>query len=151
MRYLVCGLNDENYSEPEYIVEDSFSQAKETAKRWCLEFADGEDYEMTKCEENEDGWRQTVTYYEGYPYDGERFYVTEIKEIEPHHSFMVVYHHGYNGVDFTIEHYGSISQCRDYIEEKAKEFDEEDIQLKSVRELLIDNGTEWEMWTVLSI
>lgn len=150
MRYLVCGLNDENYSYPEYLVVDSLAEAKEVAMRWLIEFADGEDYELSELETTDDGYRQTVRFWEYYPVENERFYVTEIKEIlAPHSAEMIVYHHAYEGVDFKIEFYGSYNKCQTKLQEIADEYSD-DIDRIDNCEVLIDNGNEWEMWTQIS-
>lgn len=139
--YLLCGLNDKDYAYAEHYFYKSFEEAKEAAIDACNEW--NEDCEI---EVEDEGWRITARY-------GDSFYVTEIKKVCPEcGTHLLVWHHGYEGVDFEIRYQGKYEEC---VKEKEREIQKilEDLELEDgdVFENVIDTGNEWEVFDIVEI
>lgn len=136
MAYLVCGLDDEHYTMPDFYVCSTLEKAKEISHEMCKEFVDY--YSDYYPEYHESEMRLDVTAFEGGYYDGERFYVTEILEVTG--DYALVEHHAYDGVDFEVKCCGTYEECeekrKEWIEECGEDYTEEEPDT-------YDTGTEW--------
>lgn len=149
MRYLLCELNAENYTMPEFSFFNTKEEAVKQALWVCANHFDGDDTNISVdnncsriCVEDEDD-----------------FYVTEIYEFdETKGNYLFIWHHAYAGVDFEIRFQGTYEECDDerkrqiqnvfdeYVCDKADN-DGFDIETDSV----VDTGEEWEMWSIEKI
>lgn len=149
MKYLVCGLNDENYTSPEFKVDNTIYKALETAYNMCIE-AMGDDYIWGNIE--------TET-QEIFPYKcrktiqcGDNFYVTEIKPIKDESEYAAVWHHAYDGVDFKVIAEGTKEECLKAIDDDIeKEIEDLEIWDYEEGDMTIDTGEEWEHWELVKL
>lgn len=146
--YLVCGLDDESYAHPTFKFEEHLENANKLLVDLCLEFADGNDYyELTR-----EGNRCTAKYEEGYPYNGEKFLVTEMFVVEDSAEYVLVYHHGYDGVDFNILEQGTFEECLlAKNKDIKKNFSEDEIEWEDGNQTCVDTGNEWCLWNILKV
>lgn len=107
-QYLLCELNDENYSEPMFSQFNDFEKAFDEALHRCGYFINGDI--TIEIEEN----RKRVSANT----KDNRFYVTEIKEIDSGKgNYALVWHHAYYGVSFEVLCIGSYDDCNKQIRE----------------------------------
>lgn len=149
-RYLLCALDDENYTEPEFYIYDSREGAFKDAVEDCINAADGGDFQM-KVENNQN--RISVNF------DYEKFFVTEIKELDlDDGNYAIIRHHAYEGVGFEVLFQGTYDECV----EKRKEFikkafeendysggDNSDFDMEN--DACIDTGIEWEIYSIVKL
>ena len=147
-KFLLCTLNDENYTEPDF----EFFDTQEEAEKRCIEV--GKEF----CEEG--SYEMTVTYQplscdSPLRYDfkyGEHFVVNFIFELPEVGEFLCIWHHAYDGVDFSVEKSGTLEECQKKMKEEKScvlqtlystlDFEEAD-------RCCIDTGEEWEVWHVI--
>lgn len=156
-RYLVCSLNDENYTQADY----DFCNTLEDAKEKCIENV-AEYYEISNEEAIS---RMEFSYDEGnnsyyYSYkdndddDEDTFFVNQIIEIDINkEDYLCVWHHAYDGVDFNVIKIGSDKECSDFMYKDSdttfKEYGAE-ISIGNAQ-VVIDTGEEWEVWDVIKV
>ena len=138
-KFLLCTLNDENYTEPDF----EFFDTKEEAENRCMEI--GKEFGSCNVEVTNQPLRYDFTC-------GEHFIVNCIFELPEVGEFLCIWHHAYNGVDFSLEKSGTLEECqRKMLEGKEHilrtlystlEFEEAD-------RCCVDTGTEWELWHVI--
>lgn len=134
--YLVCGLNDANYTDASYSFCTSYGEAVGKAVEMCRE-----SLEECKIELNEDGFR-VVGENDG------SFYVSEIKQIcADCGPYLLVIHHAYEGVGFEIHFQGTYEEC---VKERKKEMRclVKDLGLpkQDICDNVVDTGIEWEVF-----
>ena len=151
-RYLVCSLNDENYTQADYDFCNTFEEAKDK----CIENVAGY-YEISneevmsrmKFEYNEESNNHFYNYQ-----DEDSFFVNQIIEVDvDKEDYLCIWHHAYNGVDFKIVKTGSDKECSDVMyEESDKVFKEygKEISIDS-SQVVVDTGEEWEVWDVIKV
>ena len=151
-RYLVCSLNDENYTQADY----DFCNTFEGAKYKCIENV-AEYYEISneevmsrmKFEYNEESNNHFYNYQ-----DEDSFFVNQIIEIDINkEDYLCVWHHAYDGVDFNVIKIGSDKECSDFMYKDSdttfKEYGAE-ISIGNAQ-VVIDTGEEWEVWDVIKV
>lgn len=139
--YLLCELDDEHYTCAEYRFYKSFKDTIQAAIDSCNEWN-----ENCEIEIEDEGYRITARYYDS-------FYVTEIKEICPDSGkHLLVWHHGYEGVDFEVRYQGTYEECK---KETSKEIYDlvNDLKLTDddICDNVIDTGVEWEVFDIVEI
>lgn len=147
-KYLLCTLNDEEYTSPYFSIYDHHEQAYEEALLRCG-FAWNSDMNITV---EEDQMRISS-------HAGNSFFVTEIKGFDASAGeYMLVWHHAYNGVGFNILCVGTYEECekkrKDEIKKIFSEYDLSkadnegfDIEIDNV----VDTGEEWEVFSIIKI
>lgn len=149
MKYLVCKLDDQNYTYPTFQIYDTEETAfLETVK------------DISNLFITEKGKVEITHQKEKIRIDwscDDRFYVIEIIPYEITGNYLLVWHHAYNGVNFEI-----LAQTTDYqecVEERirriSKIFEEEDLSngdnedFDIKHDTCIDTGEEWEMFDII--
>ena len=142
MRYLLCELNDENYTDASFYFFYTLSMANNAAILDCVKNFDGN----CEIETENNGLRVTSR-------NGDSFYVIEIKEFdEDNGTHLLVWHHGYEGVDFEIRFQGTYEECCKQREREIKELiDELELLDDDVNGNVVDTGNEWEVWDIVEI
>ena len=98
--HLLCELNDENYTLASFSFYENFQDAVQNAIKACKEW--NEDCEVHAGKE----LRITANC-------GDSFYVTEIKQVWTElGTHLLVWHHGYQGVNFEVRHQGTYEDCK---------------------------------------
>lgn len=139
--YLLCELNDENYAYAKYSFYKSFEETVQAAIDTCKEWN-----ENCEVEIEDEGWRITAKCCDS-------FYVTEIKKICPENGeYILVWHHGYEGVDFKVRHQGTYEECKRKMSKEVQNL-VNDLELTSedIRGNVIDTGNEWEIFDIVKI
>ena len=147
MKYLLCELNDENYTQPEFIQYESKEEAFNEALNVC-----GHCFEEEIIEVEDYGNRVTARC-------DDRFFVTEIKEFEANPGdYILIWHHAYNGVGFNILAVGTYEQCKERrIQEIKRIFDEYDLSnadnddFDIELDTCVDTGEEWEVFSIIEV
>lgn len=139
--YLLCETNDEDYSYADYTFFNTYEEARQIAIKVCKLWDADCDIKIEKS-----GFMIVGK-------DMDSFYVTEIKEIcyrdETH---LLVWHHGYDGVDFDVLHQGTLEYCqRKMKEEIQKRVDKLGLTDECVCDNVVDTGDEWEVFDVVEI
>lgn len=139
--YLLCELDDEHYTQAYHSFYKSYEETFQAAIDACKEW--NEDCEV----EIEDEGRRITANYE------DSFYVTEIKQICPEcGTHLLVWHHGYEGVDFEIRYQGTHEECeREMKKEIQRIVDELELVDEDVNDNVIDTGNEWEVFDIVEI
>ena len=102
--HLLCELNDENYTLASFSFYENFQDAVQNAIKACKEW--NEDCEIHAGKE----LRITANC-------GDSFYVTEIKQVWTElGTHLLVWHHGYQGVNFEVRHQGTYEDCKKAME-----------------------------------
>ncbi|HAU88198.1 MAG TPA: hypothetical protein DCW90_22805 [Lachnospiraceae bacterium] len=139
--YLLCGLNDENYTQAEHSFYKSYKDALQAVIDSCNEWE-----ESCEIEIEDDGYRITARYYDS-------FYVTEIKQICPEcGTHLLIWHHGYEGVDFEVRLQGTYEECeREMKKEIYKLVNDLELTEEDICDNVIDTGNEWEVFDIVEI
>lgn len=171
MNYILCELNDENYTMPGFSFHKNFISAQNEAIESIVEVfknSEGFDFNIETTEPNLaydkgrkiiriDGTWKTCNFNCN---EEHQFYVTEIMKIDiSKGNYLLIYHHAYEGVDFHIEYQGTYEEC---FEEKKKQMIEMDKDLCSLSDGIdenfnpeedncIDDGNEWHYWSIVEI
>ena len=154
--FLVCSLNDENYTQADYDFCNTFEEAKEK----CIENV-AEYYEISKekvisrMEFRYD--EESNTYYYSYQDDdenGNSFFVNQIIEIDvDKEDYLCIWHHAYDGVDFKVVKTSSDKECSDVMyEESDKVFKECGTEISiGNAQVVVDTTEEWEVWDIVKV
>lgn len=148
MRYLLCELDAESYSYPEFTIFDTKEEAIKQALFVCANHFEGNETEISVdnncsriCVEDEDN-----------------FYVTEIFEFDETKGDLLVWHHAYDGVDFKIELQGTYEECDAERKRQIQSvFDECDLSKGDNEGFnietanVVDTGNEWEVWSIVEV
>lgn len=141
--YVVCELNDENYTDASYSFFYTYNSAKEKAIIDCVEHYEG------NCEvETQDNGFRIISSDENVS-----FYVTEIKQIDSFQGrYLLIWHHGYEGVDFEVRFQGTYDECKAKMKKDMDNTIEEyECLPEDVCHNVIDTGNEWEVWDIVEI
>mgnify|MGYP000982869084 CR=1 FL=1 len=104
MKYLMCGLNGDDYAYPDFGVSKKESYALLDAMKEVIAFGEFPEIKV-ECVNNAKT-RVTGDYEDG------NFYVAEIFRIdETKGDSLLIWHHGYEGVDFEIKLQGTKEEC----------------------------------------
>ena len=128
-RYLLCELDDENYTEPRFAVFESKKLAINKAIEICLEAASDNDLTL-EIKDNQE--RISVNFGD----------------------YILVWHHAYNGVGFDIECVGSYEECKLEMDKCIRERQEQiecDLEWENDFQACVDTGEEWEIWSIIKI
>lgn len=146
--FLLCELDDENYTYPCFSQFNSFKKAFDEALVSCGNF-------------NDDNMRIDVTDNRNRisANTDNNFFVTEIKEFDANKGdHILVWHHAYNGVGFGILCVGTEEECIQRRREEVKKiFDEYDLSkgdnenFDMKNDGVIDTGEEWEVFSIVKI
>lgn len=154
LRYLLCELNDENYTEPTFTVFDSHELAFKQAVERCtgVAYYYESDFEL-ECKDNLN--RISITFNKNPYGEDNNFYTTEIKEYDSAKgNYVLVWHHAYNGVGFDVELVGTYEECKqkmiDSVHKREMEIDCE-LDFQDNWQSCIDTGDEWEVWTIVKL
>lgn len=141
-KYLLCELNDENYTDASYTFHKTYEEAKIEAIVDCVDQFDGN----CEVETDNEGFRISST-------QGDNFFVTEIKQIATTQgTHLLIWHHGYEGVDFEVRFQGTYDECKAKMKEDMDNIIEEyECLPKDVCHNVIDTGNEWEVWDIVKI
>ena len=151
MKYLICELKDENYTEPYFHVCDKKEKSfTESMKRLEYLF-------QNKDSKIEISHRGDVLRVDWSSKD--RFYVIENLPVdESAGDCLLVWHHAYNGVNFKILAQGTYDECvKERIRIIKKIFAEEDLSsgdnegFDMETDTCIDTGEEWEVFSIINI
>ena len=151
-RYLVCSLNDENYTQADYDFCSTFEEAKEKCIENVAEYYEISNEEATsRMEFRYD--EESNNHFYNYQ-DEDSFFVNQIIEIDINkEDYLCVWHHAYDGVDFNVIKIGSDKECSDFMYKDSdttfKEYGAE-ISVGSAQ-VVIDTSEEWEVWDVIKV
>lgn len=141
-KYLLCELNDENYTDASYTFHKTYEEAKIEAIVDCVDQFEGN----CEVETDNEGFRISST-------QGDNFFVTEIKQIATTQgTHLLIWHHGYEGVDFEVRFQGTYDECKAKMKEDMDNIIEEyECLPEDVCHNVIDTGNEWEVWDIVKI
>ena len=151
--YLLCELDDQNYTEPSFSIYKNKNDAFNIAMVSVGSCFGNEDFtmEISKSKTRIDTRWETST-------DAERFLVSEIKEFEADEDYLLVWHHAYNGVDFKILKQGTYEEC--FAEQKRQirqiynddsDFTEYNDDFDFENDNVVDRGEEWEIFSIIKV
>lgn len=141
MKYLMCGLNGDDYAYPDFGVSKKESYALHDAMKEVIAFGEFPEIKV-ECVNNAKT-RVTGDYEDG------NFYVAEIFRIdETKGDSLLIWHHGYEGVDFEIKLQGTKEECEKEYEKLLDEYKEE---YDDICDNVVDTGSEWEVLSIVSI
>ena len=150
-RYLLCALDDQNYTEPYFFTHDSYKQALDEALETAISLL--KEWGNGSIVISDDKKRIDVT--NG---NEERFWVAEIKELDTDEECAVVWHHAYEGVGFEVLFQGRYSECVEKRRELIKKAFEENgysggdnTDFDMENDDCIDTGIEYEMYSIVSL
>ena len=156
--YLLCCLDDENYTSAQYFTFSSMTEAKE----FCYQFAK-ENYpdEDLQFKENsfyhEDGHKAVrIDYIYGNSFEVNYIFPIHTKKYKM--SFCV-WHHAYDGVRFEIRKSGTHEECSSFTKDdfqetylKLSEVSPDEVkQYEEDDQWILDDGLEWEVWDIITI
>lgn len=147
--YLLCELDDSEYTQPTFSQFDNFENAFDEALLSCGYFTE-HDIQI-EIEKN----RKRISAHT----EDDNFYVTEIKEFdESKGTHILIWHHAYNGVGFEILCVGTEEECLQKRRKEIKKiFDERNLSNGDNEDFDIDNdnvvdtGEEWEVFSIIEI
>lgn len=149
-KYLLCELDDEDYAYPSFTQFDDFEEAFDAALIGCGHFR--KDYIQIDIEKN----RKRIS---AHTEDDDHFYVMEIKEIDVSEGdYILVWHHAYNGVGFSILGVGTKDECLQRRREEIRKIfsecdlsdgDNDDFDMDN--DNIVDTGEEWEVFSIIKI
>lgn len=147
--FLLCDLDDENYSCPGFAFYRTPEEAEQAAIAAC------KSWEEDCTLDNENTSADNVIRIVGEEADS--FYVTEVKRIDPKYGeYLLLWHHGYYGVAFSVLHQGTLDECQKVRKEKEDQLIF-DLELKKNAYKqdkfrgVFDTGTEWEVFSIVQI
>lgn len=156
--YLLCCLDDENYTSAQYFTFSSMTEAKE----FCYQFAK-ENYpdEDLQFKENsfyhEDGHKAVrIDYIYGNSFEVNYIFPIHMKNNE---TSFCIWHHAYDGVRFEIRKSGSYEECHRFAKDVSQRTYEMLSEIASDKvnrheeddQWILDDGTEWEVWDIITI
>lgn len=145
IKYLLCELDDENYTEPRFIVFESKKLAINKAIEICLDAASNNDLTL-EIKDNQE--RISVNF-------GDCFCVTEIKKFDAGEwKYALVWHHAYNGVGFELEFVGTYEECKLKMKQSIRKRQSQiecDLEWENDFQACVDTGLEWEIWSIIKI
>lgn len=147
--FLLCELDDENYTSPCFSQFNSFKKAFDEALVSCGNFKD----DNMRIEVADNRNRISANTDDGH------FFVTEIMEFDENKGdYILVWHHAYNGVGFGILNVGTEEECIQKRREELKKIfdgydlsngDNEDFDMEN--DNVVDTGEEWEVFSIVKI
>ena len=151
-KYLICSLNDENYTMAQFRFCDTAEEVRLECLRNIMEYYELDEERVIEHMNFSVSGSQHHTMFR-YDYaNGDAFFVNQIIEIDIEEGDSVlVWHHAYDGVDFKVEHIGTEAMCINvkaaisnnaYIE-RGFDIDIEKYQT------VVDTDEEWEVWDVI--
>ena len=149
--FLICELNDEDYTEPVFRVCETKEKAFEESMKRLDDLAKKEGSELkvsyhgnrTRIDWQLKDWFVVV---ENLPFN------------ESFGDYLLVWHHAYNGVDFSILGQGTYEECvkkriaiikRMFAKNDFSSGDNEDFDFET--DTCIDTGEEWEMFDIVNV
>lgn len=160
-KYLVCSLNDENYTQADYDFCNTLDEAKEQCIQnvvECCEVTKEEaishmEFNVNGITENE--FEKYIEWRWRYDYkDEDIFFVNQIIEIDvDENDYLCIWHHAYNGVDFIVLEIGTEEKCEIIMNANvAKTLDDNkyaDVDFANDSQIVIDTSEEWEVWDIV--
>lgn len=143
MRYLTCILDSESYTSSYLEVFDNRIAAEAYIEKWM------EDNDYGDCD-----WENGKNRATGG--DEEYWAVAEIIEVPEEAKYLIVEHHAYAGVDFTLDGTADNYEEAKNILESVKanildDYSEGEIEDDEENEFLFDTGNEWIMAEIYEI
>lgn len=151
-KYLVCSLNDENYTQADYDFCDTLDEAKEQCVQNVVERCEVTkeeaishmEFHIEGCEIKENESEEYNIYRYDYN-DEDTFFVNQIVEIDVNENdYLCIWHHAYNGVDLTVRRIGTEKECFDFMNNDSKEtLDEDktfDVDYANKNQIVIDTN-----------
>lgn len=156
MKYLLCGLDDKNYTQPYFSFftshYDAYTEATTRARNEL--FYSCNDGRIVISNRH----TRIVTSILNHDWDVESFTVTEILEFdETNGDYLLVWHHAYDGVGFEIMFQGTKEECdakrREGIKNLFKDPDiveyNEDFDMDC--DNVVDTVNEWQIFSIVKI
>ena len=150
--YILCNLDSEHYTDPEYRkfnsntkLEDIRKYAVKDAREYIRDEMGRKSAEEGIYEWDKDGMRLDARV-------GDFFVVYEIKEL-PDADYIIGYYHAYNGVDFTVRTATSIDVAREIAKSEADILVDkmsvplEDYDTDNINQRIVDDGCQWHVWS----
>lgn len=151
-RYLVCSLNDENYTQADYDFCSTFEEAKEKCIENVAEYYEISNEEATsRMEFRYD--EESNNHFYNYQ-DEDSFFVNQIIEIDvDKEDYLCIWHHAYDGVDFNVIKIGSDKECSDFMyKDSDTTFKEYGVEISvGSAQVVIDTSEEWKVWDVIKV
>ena len=158
--YLLCCLDDENYTSAQYFTFSSMTEAKE----FCYQFAK-ENYpdEDLQFEESSFYYKNghkavRIDYIYGNSFEVNYIFPIHMKENE---TSFCIWHHAYDGVRFEIRKSGSYEECCRFAKndfhktyEKLSEVSPDQVKRyedEEKNQWMLDDGLEWEIWDIVTV
>lgn len=150
MNYLICTLDDENYTEPTFHVCDTKKSAFIESMKMLEELFQEEDSKI-EITNRGDVLRIDWSHKNGF------FVIEDLPFEESAGDCLLVWHHAY-GVNFKILAQGTYEECvKERIRIIKKIFAEEDLSsgdnegFDMETDTCIDTGEEWEVFSIINI
>lgn len=161
MKYLLCMLDTESYSEAWIKTCNTYDDAVTTAKRLLIE----EEYAESENEIEEEKPDSSLLGNEGKLLrlsagDCDDFEVAEIFELKENTTHCIVWHHAYAGVDFACKQFTSEAEAQACMLSEIEKIIEEDDDLEYSEyepyeygdcRWVYDSGEEWWVWDLYEV
>ena len=156
--YLLCCLDDENYTSAQYFTFSSMTEAKEFCYQFAKENYPDEDLQFEESSfYHKNGHKAVrIDYIYGNSFEVNYIFPIHMKNNE---TSFCIWHHAYDGVRFEIRKSGSYEECHRFAKDvsqrtyemlseiapdKVNRHEEDD-------QWILDDGLEWEVWDVITI
>lgn len=156
--YLLCCLDDENYTSAQYFTFSSMTEAKEFCYQFAKENYSDEDLQFKESSfYHEDGHKAVrIDYIYGNSFEVNYIFPIHMKN---NGTSFCIWHHAYDGVRFEIRKSGSYEECHRFakdVSQRTYEMLSEIAPNKVNRheeddQWILDDGTEWEVWDIITI
>ena len=147
MKYIVCTLDDENYTSPTFTICDTEDSALYVCRQNIAEY-----FENVTSATIEYSKGETIRYEIE---NSKNFLVNEILSFdETNGEYLLIRHHAYNGVGFNLVAVGTLDTCRDEMEYQIQEILEDShasLEWENAEQCCIDIETEWIVLTIFKI
>ena len=146
MLYLVCSLDDEHYLEPDFVAFRTEKEAIEECENKNLHYANGEINGNSHLERT----GQSIRY--DWSSGKDQFLVNEILKFDDINEYLLIRHHAYNMVDFTLMEVGSFDKCNQKMAscvDTIMKDDETSLVEKSTQQVIFDDGIEYIVYTIV--
>ena len=157
MKWLVCCLNDENYTEAGFKFTDSLESAKKICIQNVMNVFDISKEEVMSGLDEKDFDKDENSCLSGLKIsfgDPDSFFVNHIIPVDVKEGdFICVWHHAYDGVEFWICKTGTYEECKKAMYQDVKKtMDEIDCtcDYDTGGQVVLDTDTEWLIWDIIS-
>lgn len=147
IRYLLCELDGEHYTQPSFEWHDSLDKAKAAAVKMLQDWWDMEEIYLD-WENKDGGWWASMD----VPDEHAEFEVFQIFAVDDKYGkHICVWHHAYEGVDFKVvmQHH-SEDTVGDFMKRDSRANNNK-IDWENDYQVVVDTDIEWEMWNLLEV